>query len=49
MTTEDDTRKDTLESASLADRLPKLDEEEMMRRPKKKARATSTASDLGPQ
>ena len=31
MTTEDDTRKDMQESASLADRLPELDEEEMRR------------------
>ena len=31
MTTEDDTRKDTQESASLADRLPELDEEGMRR------------------
>ena len=31
MTTEDDTRKDMQESASLADRLPELDEEEVRR------------------
>ena len=39
MKTEDDTRKDTQQSASLADRLPELDEEQMMRTQEATSRA----------
>ena len=39
MKTEDDTRKDMQESASLADRLPELDEEQMMRTQEATSRA----------
>ena len=39
MTTEDDTRKDTRESASLADRLPELDEEDIRRTQEATSRA----------
>ena len=39
MRTEDDTRKDMQESASLADRLPELDEDQMMRTQEATSRA----------
>ena len=39
MKTEDDTRKDMQDSASLADRLPELDEEQMMRTQEATSRA----------